>query len=353
MPSTLKSPIPFEEPCEVIPDDEGHDAQQVVEALKKILRYSHAKSGQFQRDVHVKSSGCAFGNLEVLPNLPPELAQGLFRNPQRYTVNVRFSNGAGQVNPDWIPDARGLAIKVMEVGGERLPTDGFNAPEQDFVLVNHPVFIARNVKDYLRLEELVVETFEHPLSAIPHALSGGSWNPLEWHWNEAVTAIQIAAKVQAHPASNTYFSMSPIRYGQYVAKYRVKPCRADSLSLLQVSSKLFQEPDALRMMLEETLRSNEISFDFQVQLRTSRESMPIEDSTIEWPEAESAYRTVAILRLLQQEIATVENAKKSEELVFNVWNGIQEHRPLGGINRLRREVYAISAAWRRKPAHEV
>ena len=36
------------------------------------------------------------------------------------------------------------------------------------------------------------------------------------------------------------------------------------------------------------------------------------------------------------------------QLSFNVWHAVADHRPLGGINRLRREAYPISAAWRRQ-----
>jgi hypothetical protein len=53
-------------------------------------------SGQFRADVHVKTHGYADVEFRVLPNLPEELAQGLFEHDGIYPAVVRFSNAASQ-----------------------------------------------------------------------------------------------------------------------------------------------------------------------------------------------------------------------------------------------------------------
>jgi hypothetical protein len=204
------------------------------------------------------------------------------------------------------------------------------------------------VKDFLRLEQVLVSADDNPLVTVAQGLTGGDWNPLHWHWREALTAAQIAGHLPAHPASNTYFSMAPIRFGQFVAKYRVRPAGDLPVTWLDVASRLGSQPDALRLMLEEALRSQQVLFEFQIQLRTSANSMPIEDATVEWPESESPYRTVALLLMPRQEIDTEQQKTMCRQLAFNVWHALADHRPLGGINRLRREVYPVSAAWRRQ-----
>jgi len=103
-------------------------------------------------------------------------------------------------------------------------------------------------------------------------------------------------------------------------------------------------------MLEETLRSQPLLFEFQVQLRTSANSMSVEDATVEWPESESSFHTVALLLIPRQAIDTEQQTAMCPQPAFNVWHATACHRPLGGINRLRREVYPISAAWRRQEA---
>ncbi|QDU29336.1 Catalase [Anatilimnocola aggregata] len=345
-------PLVWTEAVESVPADEAADIQQVLAAMRKVLEHGYQQSGQLRRDVHVKSHGCALGTLQVLPNLPAELAQGIFSREQTFEAVVRFSNAASQPQPDYVPDGRGLALKVLGVNGESLLPEGNNlatggTATQDFVMVNHPVFIARNVKDFLRIEQTLADTADNKLETLKGALTGGDWNPLNWHWREALTAAQIVGKLPAHPASLTYFSMAPIRYGDYIAKYRARSAGEVAGTILALMNQLGQQADAFRVMLKETLRSQHILFEFQVQLCTSAERMPIEDATIEWPESESPYRTVALLLLPRQEIATAEQRVTCDQLSFNVWHAIRAHQPLGGINRLRREAYPLSAAWRK------
>jgi catalase len=341
-------PVPYTESVEVLPSDEADDIRQAIQSLEKILQQSREQSGRFQGDVHVKVHGCATGEFRVLPNLPAELRQGIFAQEHTFAAAVRFSNSASQPQADFLPDGRGLAIKLLEVAGERLRSEDNGAPTQDFVMVNHPVFFAANVKDFLRFERVLAAAKDQKLASVKNALTGGDWNPLHWHWREALTAIQIAGHLPAHPASNTYFSMAPVRFGKYVAKYRAKPAGDLAGCFVDLIARLGKQPDALRLMLEETLRSQQVLFEFQVQLRTSAQTMPVEDATVQWPESESPYRTVALLLIPRQEINTAEQKAVCRQLSFNVWHAIADHRPLGGINRLRREVYPISAAWRRQ-----
>ena len=343
-------PLMYSDDIEVIPLDESDDIQRVTQAMKLILARSQAKSGEFQADVHVKAHGYAQGEFRVLPKLPDELAQGLFDRDGVHQAVIRFSNAASQPQFDALPDGRGMAIKLLKVDGELVSADEQNGPTQDFVMINHPVFFARNVKDFLRLERVLAQADDNPLATAHGALTGGDWNPLNWHWREMLAAAQTAGHIPAHPASTTYFSVSPIRYGKYVAKYRVKPAGDRQDSYLDLVKRLGSDGDAMRLALEETLRTQEVLFEFQVQLRTSEETMPIEDASIEWPEGESPYRTVAHLLLPRQEIALLQKQDAFQNLSFNVWHALAAHRPLGGINRVRRWAYPLSFAWRRQIA---
>jgi hypothetical protein len=343
-------PLPYADDLETIPVDEADDIQRVIHALELILTRSQAKSGQFRADVHVKTHGYAEGEFRVLPNLPEDLAQGLFERDCVYPAVVRFSNAASQTQPDATPDGRGMAIKVLEVQGDVLLADEQRGPTQDFAMINHPVFFARNVKDYLRLEQVLEQADDSSFATLQGALTGGDWNPLHWHWREMLAVARIAGRLPAHPASNTYFSMAPIRFGKYVAKYRAKPAGDRHDSYLSLIKRLGSQADAMRLALEETLRTQEVLFEYQVQLRTSEQTMPIEDASIEWPESESPYRTVAHLLLPRQEIELLRQQAAYQNLSFNVWHALAAHRPLGGINRVRRRAYALSSAWRRQQA---
>jgi catalase len=341
-------PLSYTDDVEEIPPDEADDIQRIVQAMQMILAQGLVKSGQFRADVHVKTHGYVQAELRVLPNLPDELAQGLFEREAVYPAVVRFSNAASQAQPDAVPDGRGMAIKVLKVAGDAMLAEEQIGPTQDFVMINHPVFFARNAKDFLRLEQVRVEANDNSLGTLQGALTGGDWNPLHWHWREMLTVARIAGQLPSHPASNTYFSMAPIRFGNYVAKYRAKPAGDRHDSYLDLVKRLGAEADAMRLALEETLRTQELLFEFQVQLRTSEQTMPIEDATIVWPESESPFRTVAHLLCPRQEIASLRQQDACRNLSFNIWHALAAHRPLGGINRVRRWAYPLSSAWRRQ-----
>jgi hypothetical protein len=91
--SNANRPLLYADDVETIPPDEADDIQRVVQALELLLARSQAKSGQFRADVHVKTHGYTRGELRVLPNLPDELAQGLFQHAGNYPAVVRFCKG--------------------------------------------------------------------------------------------------------------------------------------------------------------------------------------------------------------------------------------------------------------------
>jgi hypothetical protein len=58
---------------------------------------------------------------------------------------------------------------------------------------------------------------------------------------------------------------------------------------------------------------------------------------------------VATLTIAAQDVDSPEGralAAQCEAMAFSPWNALAEHRPLGGINRLRRAVYLASQARR-------
>jgi catalase len=348
MPKSEFAPIPYVDSVETPPDNEPVNIQRSVQALEAILSRGLGEVDYLHGHIHRKSHGHVRGEFRTIPNLPPELAQGVFAKVQTFQAMARFSNSASRSQSDYIPDGRGMAIKLLDVEGPRIFSEADEIGTQDFVMINHPVFFARNVEDFLRLEEVLTATKGNKLEKMQQAFTGGDWNPLNWHWRATVNALQTASHLPAHPASNTYFSMTPIRFGQYVAKYRAKPAGDLGINIVDTVSKLGNQSDAMRLMLQETLKTQQILFEFQVQLRTSERTMPVEDATVEWPENQSPYRTVALFLIPRQDLLAEFGQAAPRSCSFNVWHAIEDHRPLGGINRLRRKVYPIAAAWRVK-----
>ena len=122
--------------------------------------------------------------------------------------------------------------------------------------------------------------------------------------------------------------------------------------LSSISAKPEQSKDYLREVLVEQLRSREqpaspsttrhpaARFGFYVQRQTDPVAMPIEDPTVEW---KSPWERVATIEIDAQEFDFPERWEWGNKLSFSPWHALDEHRPLGGINRARKVVYPASS----------
>jgi len=88
-----------------------------------------------------------------------------------------------------------------------------------------------------------------------------------------------------------------------------------------------------------------------VQFQKDPVRMPIEDASVEWKKSDSDFRKVATVRIPAQVLGSDEMRAfraSCEDLSFNPWHTLAEHRPLGGLNRLRRAAYEVSVQRRRQ-----
>ena len=80
--------------------------------------------------------------------------------------------------------------------------------------------------------------------------------------------------------------------------------------------------------------------------------MPNENAAKPWPEDKSPYVTVARIEAPQQRAwSTARSEVGDDTLSFSPWHGLEAHRPLGSIMRLRKAVYEASANFRRERNH--
>ncbi|WP_321163367.1 MULTISPECIES: hypothetical protein [unclassified Sphingomonas] len=142
-----QTPVRYSPDVEDVKPDEAETITKLNETFDKILETTAEDYGHAVRSVHAKAHGFLDGVLVVHDRLSPELAQGLFATPGEHKVVMRFSTNAGDILPDTISLPRGLALKVMDVDGERLP--GADGQTQDFVMVNGPVFQNKTAAQFL------------------------------------------------------------------------------------------------------------------------------------------------------------------------------------------------------------
>jgi len=353
----LASPIPYSPSLETYRPDEDQTIDKINETFDEIMETTAKDYGHAVRSVHAKAHGIIKGSLTVVEGLPGELAQGLFANPATHDVVIRLSTNAGDLLPDSISLPRGMAIKVLDVEGKRLPDA--EGTTQNFVLVNGPVFQTPTADKFLGNLRLLAKTTDK-LEGTKEGLSRVLRSV-----NTALEAIGIASpKVQSlggapnsDPLGETYFSITPFRYGDYVAKFKLVPVSPGLTAKTGTTIDASHSPDAIREAVRAGMRTLEAQWELRVQLCRDLEKQPIEDPTVEWQESESPFETVAVLRADPQDSwdETLVSAV-DERMRFSVWVGLEAHRPLGNINRARKAPYEHSAAFRSRfngcPIHE-
>ncbi|WP_233282064.1 catalase family protein [Pseudomonas mangiferae] len=357
-PMSPNPPLPFEPAFEQVADDEAETANALVETMHTILETTLQDYGHPVRAVHAKAHGLLHGELEVLEDLPPALAQGAFARPRRLPVALRFSTNPGDLLDDRVSTPRGLAIKLIGVEGERLPGSEGDVT-QDFVLQNAKAFTAPDPKQFLKTLKLLARTTDKA-PGLKRALSTvlrGVETAVEALGGESGTLKSLGGHPIRNPLGETYYSVVPLLYGRYFAKLSVAPVSPQLTALSGQPLDLEDDPDGLRAALRRFFAEHDGIWEIRVQLATDLERMPIEDASVEWPEDLSPYVAVARLRVPRQAAwSDARQAQIDQGMAFSPWHGLAAHRPLGGIMRVRKPAYEHSSAFRARhggcPLHE-
>lgn len=341
-------PLMYDADYEILEEGEAETAAELQKTLMNISETTFKHSGHATRSVHAKSHGLLLADIEILPNLPPTLAQGMFAKPCTLPLVMRFSTVPGDILDDGVSTPRGLAIKIVGVDGERLEgSEG--AITQDFVLVNGPAFLTPGAKKFLASLRLLASTTDKVpnLKKAFSAVLQGAEKALE-----AVGGGSPSIKAMGgHPETNllgeTYFSQAPILYGPYMAKVCVAPVSRELLQLKDSPVDLTNRPNGLRDAVIEFFSNQYAVWELRVQLCTNLETMPIEDASVVWPEEQSPYITVARITAKPQEAwSDKRSALVDDGMSFSPWHGITAHRPIGSIMRVRKMAYEMSARFR-------
>ncbi|MDI5983637.1 hypothetical protein QLQ85_02460 [Halomonas sp. M4R5S39] len=315
---------------ERIAPDEAALERAMTARILEIGRRHEAAGEAIPRFNQPKTVACARATFEVPPHTG-ELARGLFAEPGEYAALLRFANATQQ--DDRVKDLRGLSVRLAGVEGAE-GVDGTRG-RQDFLFNSHPALFAGTPEDFQRFVSAVADDrlwwyFLNPLAPQPKSL-----------W--------IALRARSRPDSPLaigYYSTTPYRYGDdetSAVKYAVRPCDGEAANGDGADG---DDPDYLRHAMAAQLAGGEACLTFMVQFQTDPEEMPIEDASVAWDEDASPFRPVARLRLPPQEIDAPDALARCESLVFNPWNTHPAHRPLGGINRMRRDLYQAAGELR-------
>ena len=313
---------------EIVGADEETRFQGYGEQLVAIQRRATASSGP-GRALHRKQHLGLRATVEVLGDLPEHARHGLFASPGSRAAQLRLSNGSGARGPDRRPDIRGLGLRVLDVSGPGAL--GAATSAQCFVLINSAAFAFPNVDDFMGV---VLAAARGPLPVLRHLMKRhGFLGGLK----QARLLGKGLGKPFAGFAREPFHSAAPIACGPYAAKVRLVPAGKDA------------GPPADRgdwsADVIARLAKAELSWELQLQFFVDEAITPIEVPTVEWPEAEAPFVTVARVVAPPQDPRSPEGvalAEAIEAATFDPWNALVEHRPLGEIMRARKVAYFAS-----------
>jgi catalase len=234
---------------------------QAVDAIER--RYG-AHPGA--RRLHAKGTLCR-GTFTPAPAAAELTRAGIFAGGP-VPATVRFSNGGGDPSePDFVPDVRGLAVKLYGADGAKL----------DISAQTSPRFPTRSVDGFI---ELVGALAPSPSVAwrLPRFLA---------RHPRAAAALAASASALRPPASYAdcrYRAIHAFRWvdaagGDRYVRYTWRPAAGGPVLSLREARR--RGADYLQEDLAERLRGGPISFALEVQIAAPQD--PTDDPTAVWP----------------------------------------------------------------------
>jgi hypothetical protein len=227
-----------------------------------------------------------------------------------------------------VPDIRGFSIRVLGVQGESALGNG-PARSQDFTLINQEAFSFAGSSEFI---DFVAAAARGNGELIKYIFR--RYGPLGGT-KQLAKVIRTASKPFSGFATETLFSTLPMACGPYAVRVRLVPSGTNGLAAQDAR-------DDWGADFAARLASGPLHWDLQLQYFASEALTPIEDASVNWP---TPYTTVARLMLPRQDLATDEakaHAERVEAGVFDPWQALAEHRPLGDVQRARKVVYFAS-----------
>ena len=340
--------LAYSDGVEQLQPDEDALVEKILASMMRVNRVVYDRHRHGLRDAHAKSHGIVQGELIVADDLAPHLRQGVFATPGRYPVIARFSTAPGDLQSDRVPAARGMALKVFGVTGDKLLPDDASR-NQDFLLVNHPVIPFGHVKAYWDTQQLLEKGDGVPetVQRITSALARGAQQLLKAARVDVPVAVQALAASNHHLLGETFHSMAAVRFGDYVAKLSAAPASDEVRALTGQPVPTDRGDSVLRDLVVEHFRAHGAEYELRAQLCTTTADMPIEDASIPWSEDKSPHQPIARLIFPAQEAySEARRIYADDVLSFSPWRGLAAHRPLGSIMRIRRAAYEQSSSFR-------
>ena len=334
---------------ELVPPGEEAAIQTVADVCAELMDDA---ARPVARQQHSKGHGCVRARFVVAPDVHADLRHGILATPRGFDAIIRFSNG--RQTDDRNKDAHGLAMKLFGVTGPKVLDATRDATTQDLVFMDHGTFFIRDALDYAEFATALRNGTRRsrsrwlaPLGSKVQALVVGVHLFRKFflkHSAEKGFIQKVRSAPPVSPLQSRYFSVTPAKLGPHAVRWSLDP---RPLSAPIAPGPSDDGEHRLRAAMVRHLRQQTAAFEVYVQRQTDPVTMPVEDPTVAWDELVSPRYRVGTIEIPVQEFDTPHKRASGDALAFTNWHCLPEHRPLGGISRVRRAVYDVTAARRR------
>lgn len=315
---------------EQIPDDEEARFKVMAERLAALKASRDQKYGEKARALHRHAHAGVEARFVVRDDLPLDLCVGPFEPAATYKAYVRFSNGSWDRAKKDKPDVRGVAVKLVGVPGTKLLT-GTEAPgTQDFLFIQGSTVAVTSPDEFVAL---ACNLGQGEILGIFKLIG-------ELGFGRAVAILRATLGALGKPfpsfALASYSSNTPFRFGPTAAKFALVPVSMPTPT-----------KGGLTADLTACLR-NGLAWDFRVQPYQDATRTPIEDPRVEW---DAPFYDLGRLEIPPVDIESARGkavAAYVEKLAFDPWHAVEELRPVGAMNRLRKLAYFVASAKERE-----
>ncbi len=308
--------------------DEEESLNKIIDLMMDQMR-GRFKPGGYERGGNTKTHAIVRATVTIRDDLPEHCRKGIFANPRSYPAYIRYS-GPGPNVPADINDVgfMSMAVKLMGIPGEKLMSE--EKFTQDFITTSGgATFVTPNTRENAKLQywSLVDMTLYYFLNPKDSHL-------LDFFMQSLWTATQY------NPLGQRYWSCTPYLLGEGQAMmYSFVPKTKDVER--HIPGLPFGTPpfNYLRENMIKTLNEKDVEFDLMIQIQTDPHLMPIEDSSVRWPEKLSPFIPAATVHIPKQKFDSDAQFEFAKRLKMNPWHCLPEHRPLGNLNRARFRMY--------------
>ncbi len=304
-----------------------------VDIMRAQLKARKAFGGAIDRAFHAKALlGVERAIVTFHDTLPGDLTIGFAKPGASYDAIVRISNAANHATPDYKPDLRGIAVRIIVSGEE----------QHDLLATNAPVSHARNARQFVRFASATAGGSVSRICGIVGLMvSEGPFETIRMLRNVGAARKRVVRSV----ALERYWSRGAMRWGEQAVRFQIRPAaNADP-----APDPALRDPEYLGKEAVLRLKRGDIALELCIQRFVDDRTTPIEDTAIAWREEDSPWVPVATILLpggdANSAVARA-GSRAIDGLSFNPWNTTDQFRPLGNLNRARKSVYDASAAHR-------